>query len=108
MQRYLPLLALLLCVGCGEPDTEDDRPFAKPPLADPDLRWEGEVETAMDELGDPRRQVPLAPDGTPAPIDTSSVPTSAASDTATGASAARADTAGAPAAPAATPADTTS
>lgn len=71
MQRIIPLLALLLCAGCGVPDIEDDRPFAKPPLADPDLLWQGEPETATSELGEPRRQVPLGPDGTPRGIGTS-------------------------------------
>lgn len=57
--RRTYILTTLLLIGCGDPDTNDDRGYTKAPLERPTVLVQGERESAMAELGDPL--LPQAP-----------------------------------------------
>ena len=56
--RTLPLLALLIVAGCGDPETDDDRGYTKAPLENPGLIIESADEHALREFG--RANLPVA------------------------------------------------
>jgi mono/diheme cytochrome c family protein len=57
--RKTILVAALLAVGCGDPDTSDDRGYTKAPLERPTVLVKGEPASEMDQLGTPL--LPAAP-----------------------------------------------
>lgn len=51
--RNIIAIAGLMLIGCGDPDTNDDRGYTKAPLERPTVLVQGEPDTEMDRLGDP-------------------------------------------------------
>jgi hypothetical protein len=43
----------IVMVGCGDPQTGDDRGYTKAPLEEPGLVIEGEAASPMEALGEP-------------------------------------------------------
>ena len=52
--RCLLLMAAVVFVGCGDPETNDDRGYTKAPLERPTVLIDGEEPSDMREFGSPR------------------------------------------------------
>jgi hypothetical protein len=64
--RWILLVGALVVGGCGDPGTDADRGYVKPPLEKPGLVVEGEDASPMTELGETNRPRPRDPrDGAP-------------------------------------------